>query len=70
MSHVDFVYEKRHVAWTFFSRPTPLKNVTHFFDFAGAPEAIFIVQALRSRAVYKSTLGARPGPDNEHTNIL
>ena len=48
----------------------PLKTSRTFFDSAGAPEAIFIVQALRSRAVYKSTLGTRPGPDNEHTNIL
>ena len=42
--------------------PTPLRNVTHFFDFAEAQGALFILQPLR--------LGVVAGPDKEHTYIL
>ena len=46
----------------------PLETSRTLFDTVEAPEALFIVQALRLSAVYKSTLRARP--DSKHTNIL
>ena len=49
--------------------PPTLETSRTFFDTAEAPDALFIVQALRLSAVY-IVLGARPGPENEHTNIL
>ena len=39
----------------------PLETSHTFLISAEASEALFIVQALRLSAVYKSTLGARPG---------
>ena len=43
----------------------PLRNVTHFFR-------LFILQALSLSVVkkYKSTLGAKPGADNNNIYIL
>ena len=53
--HTDFVHEKRHM--DFFLEtpppPPPLRNVTHFFDSAEAPEAMLILQALRLSVVHK-----------------
>ena len=58
----------------FLETPPPIRNVTHFFRLCEASEALLILQALRLSVVYKriikSTLGARPGPDSEHKNIL
>ena len=50
------ILSTRNVIWTFFLRPPtppPLRNVTHFFDSAEAPEAMLILQALRLSVVHK-----------------
>ena len=50
------ILSTRNVIWTFFWRPPPppLETSRTFFDTTEAPEALFIVQALRLSAVYKS----------------
>ena len=70
-SHIDFVHEKRHMDVFLETPPPPFLEASRtFFDTTEALEALFIVQALRLGAVYKSIFGARPGPNNEHTNII
>ena len=55
-SHIDFVHEKRHMDVLLETPhpPPPLETSHTFFDSAEASEALFIVQALRLRAVNKS----------------
>ena len=50
------ILSTRNVIWTFFWRlpPPPLETSRTFFDTIEAPEALFIVQALRLSAGYKS----------------
>ena len=55
--HISIV-TTRNVIWTFFGDPPPhhplLETPRTFFDSAKAPEALFILQALRLNVVYKS----------------
>ena len=50
------ILSMRNVIWTFFWRPphSPLETSRTFFDTPEAAGALFIVQALRLSAVYKS----------------
>ena len=51
------ILSTRNIIWTLFWRPPsppPLETSHTFFDTAEAPGALFIVQALRLSAVYKS----------------
>ena len=49
------ILSTRDVIWTFFgTTPSPLEKSRAFLDSAGAPEVLFIVQALRLSTVYKS----------------
>ena len=55
-SNIDFVHEKRHMAF-FWKLPFPLETSRTFFDSVKAPEALlFILQDLRLSVVYKSII--------------